>query len=202
MWIKACHSNIWVWLFSSAVILLVGSLLAQQMMQNMFQEGLYHVFFKETPAACPPAEATDHEELDNVRIHRWFGTVVNTRLLVAGVVQVLSALVCTLATVTHACVSYNCSVSMTTPVWSSLCYVAAGFLAIEVQRRANRLKVNRAGSYVAKGTSVAFSVLCFLSSVYILLLSWRGLRRYSAPNTQAYNRLTQVNKYNRMEYTE
>lgn len=85
MWIKACHSNIWVWLFSSAVILLVGSLLAQQMMQNMFQEGLYHVFFKETPAACPPAEATDHEELDNVRIHRWFGTVVNTRLLVAGV---------------------------------------------------------------------------------------------------------------------
>ncbi|XP_035498122.1 uncharacterized protein si:dkey-30c15.13 isoform X2 [Scophthalmus maximus] len=111
------------------------------MMQNMFQEGLYHVFFKETPAACPPAEATDHEELDNVRIHRWFGTVVNTRLLVAGVVQVLSALVCTLATVTHACVSYNCSVSMTTPVWSSLCYVAAGFLAIEVQRRANRLKI-------------------------------------------------------------
>ncbi|XP_035498120.1 uncharacterized protein si:dkey-30c15.13 isoform X1 [Scophthalmus maximus] len=196
------------------------------MMQNMFQEGLYHVFFKETPAACPPAEATDHEELDNVRIHRWFGTVVNTRLLVAGVVQVLSALVCTLATVTHACVSYNCSVSMTTPVWSSLCYVAAGFLAIEVQRRANRLKIitlmalnvfsllfgfsallanslrstqpvalntnqQRAGSYVAKGTSVAFSVLCFLSSVYILLLSWRGLRRYSAPNTQAYNRLTQ-----------
>ncbi|XP_019934350.1 transmembrane protein 253 isoform X1 [Paralichthys olivaceus] len=196
------------------------------MTQNMFQEGLYHVFFKEKPSTRLQAQATIHGELDNVRIHRWFGTVVNTRLLVTGVVQVLSALVCILTTVTHACVSYNCSVSMTTPVWSSLFYLAAGSLAMEVQRKANKPKIillivlnifsflfgfsallanslilkhpaalstnqQRAGSYVARGSSVAFSVLCFLSSIYILFLSWRGLRRYSAPHAQAYNRLSQ-----------
>nr|XP_019934351.1 PREDICTED: uncharacterized protein LOC109624244 isoform X2 [Paralichthys olivaceus] len=112
------------------------------MTQNMFQEGLYHVFFKEKPSTRLQAQATIHGELDNVRIHRWFGTVVNTRLLVTGVVQVLSALVCILTTVTHACVSYNCSVSMTTPVWSSLFYLAAGSLAMEVQRKANKPKLS------------------------------------------------------------
>ncbi|XP_056243518.1 uncharacterized protein si:dkey-30c15.13 [Seriola aureovittata] len=196
------------------------------MTQNMFQEGLYHVFFKETPSTRPQNQVTNHEELDNVRIHRWFGTVVNIRLLVAGVVQVISALACILSTVTHACVSYNCSISMTTPVWSSLFYVAAGCLAIEVQRKANKLKIiilmglnlfsllfgfsallanslkaaepaalstkqQRAGSYVARGSSIAFSVQCFLASIYILFLSWRGLRRYSPPHTQTYSRLSQ-----------
>ncbi|KAM8752167.1 transmembrane protein 253 isoform 2-T3 [Acanthopagrus schlegelii] len=111
------------------------------MTQNMFQEGLYHVFFKETPSTRPPTQVTSHGELVNVRIHRWFGTVVNTRLLVSGVVQILSALACTLTTVIHACVSYNCSISMTTPVWSSLFYVAAGCLALEAQRKANKMKV-------------------------------------------------------------
>nr|XP_033490317.1 uncharacterized protein si:dkey-30c15.13 isoform X2 [Epinephelus lanceolatus] len=158
-------------------------------MQNMFQEGLYHVFFKETPPARPLTQVTDHRDLINGRIHRWFGTVVNTRLLVTGVVQILSALACILATITHACVSYNCSISMTTPVWSSLFYVAAGCLAMEVQRKANKLK--RIGSYVAKGSSIAFTVQCLLASVYVLFLSWRGLRRYSPPHTQSYNRLSQ-----------
>ncbi|XP_060932675.1 uncharacterized protein si:dkey-30c15.13 [Limanda limanda] len=196
------------------------------MTQNMFQEGLYQVFFKETPTTRPQAQAGVQVELDNARIHRWFGTVVNTRLLVSGVVQVLSALVCILTTVTHACVSYNCAISMTTPVWSSLSYVAAGCLAMEVQRKATKVKIiilmalnvfsllfgfsallanslsfthpaalstnqQRAGSYVARGTAVAFSVFCFLSSIFILFLSWRGLRRYTAPQAQAYNRLTQ-----------
>uniref|UniRef100_A0A3B4UNM4 Si:dkey-30c15.13 n=1 Tax=Seriola dumerili TaxID=41447 RepID=A0A3B4UNM4_SERDU len=180
--------------------------LSKQMTQNMFQEGLYHVFFKETPSTRLQSQVTNHEELDNVRIHRWFGTVVNIRLLVAGVVQVISALACILSTVTHACVSYNCSVSMTTPVWSSLFYVAAGCLAIEVQRKANKLKIitlmglnlfsllfgfSRAGSYVARGSSITFSVQCFLASIYILFLSWRGLRRYSPPHTQTYSRLSQ-----------
>lgn len=118
-----------------------------QMSQNMFQEGLYHVFFKDTPSTQTQSQAASHVELDNARIHRWFGTVVNSRLLVAGVrcyaylvsyqllncapasraacvspqvVQVISAVACILSTVTHACVSYNCSISMTTPVWSSL----------------------------------------------------------------------------------
>ncbi|XP_044050757.1 uncharacterized protein si:dkey-30c15.13 isoform X1 [Siniperca chuatsi] len=196
------------------------------MTQNMFQEGLYQVFFKETPSTPPLTQVTNHGELINVRIHRWFGTVVNTRLLVTGVVQILSALACILTTVTHACVSYNCSFSLTTPVWSSLFYVAAGCLAMEVQRKANKLKIIalmglnlfsllfgfsallvnsltstqpvalntiqlRAGSYVAKGSSIAFTVLCFLASVYILFLSWRGLHRYSPPHTQAYSRLSQ-----------
>ncbi|KAK5867521.1 hypothetical protein PBY51_012000 [Eleginops maclovinus] len=195
------------------------------MTQNMFQEGLYQVFFKETPSTHPPTPVTNHSELLNGRIHRWFGTVVNTRLLVTGVVQILSALTCILATVTHACVSYNCSVTMTTPVWSSLIYVAAGCLAMEVQRKADKLKIialmglnlfslvfgfstllanslsstrpdalntnqQRIGSYVAKGSSIAFAVQCLLASVYILFLSLRGLRRYS-PNIQVYSRITQ-----------
>lgn len=119
-----------------------------QMTQNMFQEGLYHVFFKETPSPRPLAQVTNQGELVNVRIHRWFGTVVSTRLLVCGVrrllhalvpvsssltcacfivvcvspqvVQILSAMACIFATVTHACVSYSCSLALSTPVWSSL----------------------------------------------------------------------------------
>ncbi|XP_071370147.1 transmembrane protein 253 [Centroberyx affinis] len=196
------------------------------MTQNMFQEGLYQVYFKETPSTRPLALATNQGELRDVRIQRWFGTVVNTRLLVTGVVQVLSALACILTTVTHACVSYNCSVSMTTPVWSSLFYVAIGCLAMDTQRKPNKLKVTtlmglnlfslllgfcallayslisaqpvtlstnqqRAGSYVAKGSSIAFTVLCLLASIYTLFLSWRGLRRYSSPHVQTYSRLTQ-----------
>ncbi|XP_074489333.1 transmembrane protein 253 [Sebastes fasciatus] len=196
------------------------------MTQNMFQEGLHQVFLKETPPTPPLTQVTNNGELVNGRIHRWFGTVVNTRLLVTGVVQIFSALACILATVTHACVSYNCSVSMTTPVWSSLFYVAAGCLAMEVQRKANKLKIialmglnlfsllfgfsallanslrstqpvalntnqQRVGSYVAKGSSIAFTVQCFLASVYILFLSLRGIRRYSPPSNQAYSRVTQ-----------
>lgn len=119
-----------------------------QMTQNMFQEGLYHVFFKETPSPRPLAQVTNQGELVNVRFHRWFGTVVSTRLLVTGVrrllhvlvpvlsslscacfiavcvspqvVQILSAMACIFATVTHACVSYSCSLVLSTPVWSSL----------------------------------------------------------------------------------
>ncbi|KAI4825649.1 hypothetical protein KUCAC02_021327 [Chaenocephalus aceratus] len=187
------------------------------MTQNMFQEGLYQVFFKETPLTHPPTPATNHSELLNGRIHRWFGTVVNTRLLVTGVVQILSALSCILATVTHACVSYNCSVSMTTPVWSSLFYVASGCLAMEVQRKADKLKIIAlmglnlfslvfgfstllatglsSTQHVAlntnqQGSSMAFAIQCLLASVYILFLSLRGLRRYS-PNIQAYTRISQ-----------
>uniref|UniRef100_A0A3Q1H1K3 Uncharacterized protein n=1 Tax=Anabas testudineus TaxID=64144 RepID=A0A3Q1H1K3_ANATE len=200
------------------------------MTQNMFQEGLYHVFFKETPPTHPMAQVTHQGELNNARIHRWFGTVVNSRVLVTGVVQVLSALTCILTTVIHACVSYNCSVVMITPVWSSLFFLAAGCLAVEVQRKARKLKIialmglnlfslvfgfsaipflllvnknsflhslfflpffhQRAGSYIAKGSSIAFTVVCSLASVYIFFLSWRGLRRYSAPQIQAYSQET------------
>lgn len=60
-------------------------LIPQQMTQNMFQEGLYHVFFKEAPSTRQVGQALSQGELVNARIHRWFGTVVNTRLLVTGV---------------------------------------------------------------------------------------------------------------------
>ncbi|KAM9753391.1 transmembrane protein 253 [Menidia menidia] len=196
------------------------------MTQNMFQEGLYQVFFKETPTPRPPAQVPNNVELNNARIHRWFGTVVNSRLLVTGVVQVLSAFSCILLTVSHACVKYDCSVSMVTPVWSSLFYVAAGCLVMEVQRKASKIKIiavmglnifslffglsalltnslvsatpsevityhQRAGSYVANVSSIVFSALCFLGSLYILFLSWRGLRRYSPPHMQTYCRVAQ-----------
>ncbi|XP_029379668.1 transmembrane protein 253 isoform X2 [Echeneis naucrates] len=196
------------------------------MTQNMFQEGLYHVFFKETPSAHPQSQVTSPMELETGRIHRWFGSVVNTRLLVSGVVQVLSAFGCILTTITHACVSYDCSVTMVTPVWSSLFYMAAGCLAMEVQRKANKLKIitlmglnvfsllfgfsallvnslklthpvalntnqQRKGSYIAKGSSIAFSVQCFLASIFIFFLCWRGLRRYSPQHTQTYSRVSQ-----------
>uniref|UniRef100_A0A087YJI2 Si:dkey-30c15.13 n=2 Tax=Poecilia TaxID=8080 RepID=A0A087YJI2_POEFO len=194
----------------------------------MFQEGLYQVFFKETPPASPSTETsnTNNEELTNVRIHRWFGTVVNTRLLVTGVIQVLSALASVLTTVSHACVSYGCSVVMVTPVWSSLSYAAAGCLAVEVQRKASNVKIiilmalnvfsllfgfaallanslasveaadlssyqQKAGSNVAKASYIAFTSLCFLGTLYILFLCWRGLRRYSSRNVKAYIRISQ-----------
>lgn len=138
---------------SHIVVPPVNFLPSLQMMQNMFQEGLYQVFFKERSPAGPLAPATNQGELINARIHRWFGTVVGTRLLVTGVrqyfhtlhqtigfvgrvcffsllhivcvssqmAQILSAIACILSTVTYACVSYSCSVSMSTPVWPSLC---------------------------------------------------------------------------------
>lgn len=195
------------------------------MTQNMFQEGLYQVFFKSSPPAPHSlSQVTSPGELVNVRIHRWFGTVVSARLLVAGVVQILGAAACLLATISHACVSYGCALVMFTPVWSSLSYFATGGFAIEVQRKANKIKIiiliglnifsllfgfsallansltatkattfkanqQRIGSYVAKGSSITFSTLCFLASVYILFLSWKGLRRYSSPKT--YSRLSE-----------
>ncbi|XP_008294711.1 transmembrane protein 253 [Stegastes partitus] len=196
------------------------------MTQNMFQEGLYQVFFKEAPPTRPGTQAANDGELSNARIHSWFGTVVNTRLLVSGVIQVLSALACILSTISHACVSYECSVSMMMPVWSSIFYLAAGCLAMEVQRKASKVKIitlmalnlfsllfgfsallvnsirsghpvalntfqMRVGSSIARATTITFTVQCFLASVYISFLSWRGLRRYSSPHVQAYSRVSQ-----------
>ncbi|KAM6960578.1 transmembrane protein 253 [Aplochiton taeniatus] len=196
------------------------------MTQNMFQEGLYQVFFREQPSPRPLAPPADRVELGEVRITRWFGTIVNTRLLISGVVQVFGALASILATVTHACLRFSCSVSMTTPVWAGLFYVATGGLTIEVQRRPNKLKVTtlmglnifsvllafcallaysfisikptalntsqqRAGAYVAQASSIVFTVQCMLASIYTLFLTWRGLRRYSAPHSQTYSRLSQ-----------
>ncbi|XP_077424991.1 cadherin-1-like isoform X3 [Vanacampus margaritifer] len=194
------------------------------MSENMFQEGLYQVYFKERPQT----RTAEQEDLHHARIHRWFSSVVNTRLLVSGVVQFLSGAVCVLTTVCHSCVSYDCSVAMTMPVWSSLLFMAAGCVAIEVQRKANKLKIiilmgvhllsllvgfslllayclssqqshalntrkQLVGSYVAKGSAVAFTLLCLLLSLYIVLLSWRGLRRYGSAtvHVRGYDRVMQ-----------
>ncbi|KAJ0029221.1 hypothetical protein NQD34_004218 [Periophthalmus magnuspinnatus] len=195
------------------------------MSQNMFQEGLYQVYMQSPSPAPPPSTQGTQGDLENARIHRWFGAVVNTRLLVSGVVQVLSAVACILTTVIYTCVSFNCTVSMATPVWSSLMYVASGFYAMEAQRKPNKVKVialvaanifsfvfgfsamistslkpqdstalnpkQRVGSFVAKGSSITFTVQCLLASLYILFLCWRGLQRYSHTGTQAYSRVAQ-----------
>lgn len=109
------------------------------------------MFLKSSPPAPRQlTQVTNQGELINGRIHRWFGTVVSARLLVAGVrrrrprldrcllaesplnlcvspppfppqvTQILAAAACLLATVTHACVSYGCSLAVFTPVWSSI----------------------------------------------------------------------------------
>lgn len=76
------------------VFIQVSFLLPWQMQtQNMFQEGLHHVFFKETPLTRPLTQVSNQGELINVRIHRWFGTVVSTRLLVTGVRRYVRVLV-------------------------------------------------------------------------------------------------------------
>ncbi|XP_072291534.1 transmembrane protein 253 [Eucyclogobius newberryi] len=198
------------------------------MSQNMFQEGLHQVYMQTPPPAPAPltqGSQGTHGDLENARIHRWFGAVVNTRLLVSGVVQALSALACILTTVIYTCVSFRCAVSMATPVWSSLMYLASGVYAVEVQRKANKVKVialvgvnifsfvfgfsamistslrsadasalsvkQRVASYVAQGSSITFTVLCLLATLYILFLCWRGLQRYSHTATLAYSRVEQ-----------
>ncbi|CAL8358664.1 unnamed protein product [Lota lota] len=196
------------------------------MTQNMFQEGLYQVYVRETPNDRPPPVASDQGDLREARIRRWFGTVVGSRVLVTGATQVLAALACILTTVTYSCVSFNCSIAMTMPVWSSLFYLATGFMALLLPKKPTKMRVatlmvlnlfsfllgfsallsftmksehavalktnqQRIGSHVAKGSSITFTVLCLLASLYTLFLSWRGLRRYSAPNSQTYGPVSQ-----------
>ncbi|KAJ8382500.1 hypothetical protein SKAU_G00032780 [Synaphobranchus kaupii] len=112
------------------------------MTQNMFQEGLYQVFFRDRPLPHPETVSSTPEQLKEARITLWFGTVVNTRLLVIGVVQVLGALASVLTTISFICMDFGCSISMTLPVWGGVFYVATGGLAILVQRKPNRLKVS------------------------------------------------------------
>ncbi|XP_056622728.1 uncharacterized protein si:dkey-30c15.13 [Triplophysa dalaica] len=111
-----------------------------EMTQNMFQEGLYQVFFKERPQIRSLAVSTS-AELKEARLVRWFGTVVSTRLLLAGVVQILSAVSSVLSTISYTCLGFRCSVSMTAPVWCALLYLATGSLAIDVQRKPKKIKV-------------------------------------------------------------
>ncbi|KAG5846280.1 hypothetical protein ANANG_G00148100 [Anguilla anguilla] len=112
------------------------------MTQNMFTEGLYQVFFRDRPLLRPETVNPTPEQLKDARITRWFRTIVNTRLLVIGVVQVLSALASVLTTISFICMDFGCSVSMTMPVWCGVFYVATGGLAIHVQRKPNRVKVS------------------------------------------------------------
>ncbi|ROL23554.1 Transmembrane protein 253 [Anabarilius grahami] len=118
------------------------SLVLSQMTQNMFQEGLHQVFFKERPLPhpLPAADSTTGEPMED-RLVRWFGTVVNTRILLSGVVQIFSAVSCILCTFSYTCLIFSCSASLTAPVWCGLFYVATGSLAIELQRKPQKIKV-------------------------------------------------------------
>uniref|UniRef100_A0A8C2FNW2 Si:dkey-30c15.13 n=1 Tax=Cyprinus carpio TaxID=7962 RepID=A0A8C2FNW2_CYPCA len=113
-----------------------------EMTQNMFLEGLHQVFFKELPLPRPlPAGDSTTGELMEDRLVRWFGTVVNTRLLLSGVVQIFSAAFCILSTFSYTCLTFSCSASMTAPIWCSLFYLATGSLAIDIQRKPKTIKV-------------------------------------------------------------
>ncbi|XP_059363172.1 uncharacterized protein si:dkey-30c15.13 isoform X1 [Carassius carassius] len=110
--------------------------------QNMFQEGLHQVFFKVRPLPSPvPADDSTAGELMEDRLVRWFGKMVNTRLLLSGVVQILSAAFCILSTFSYTCLTFSCSASMTAPIWCSLFFLATGSLAIDVQRKPKKIKV-------------------------------------------------------------
>ncbi|XP_041092665.1 transmembrane protein 253, partial [Polyodon spathula] len=80
-------------------------------------------------------------EAREARITRWFGTVVNTRLLVTGVIQIFSAVTIIPTTLSFICMDFGCAVSMTTPMWATISYLASGSLALEVQRRPKKAKV-------------------------------------------------------------
>ncbi|NP_001038337.1 transmembrane protein 253 [Danio rerio] len=110
--------------------------------QNMFQEGLHQVFFKERPLPVPISngESTTGELLED-RLVRWFGTVVNTRILLCGVIQIFSAVSCIFCTLSYSCLTFSCSASMTAPIWCGLFFIATGSLAMDVQRKPKRIKV-------------------------------------------------------------
>ncbi|XP_066578173.1 transmembrane protein 253 [Amia ocellicauda] len=196
------------------------------MTHNMFQEGLYHVFFKEKSARQSSPQGSSPQELREIRIARWFGTVVNNRIMVTGVVQILGAVAIMLCTVAFACMDFGCAVSMTTPVWCGICYLATGSFAFEVQRKPKKIKVTvlmglnvfslllglcaiityslhivsepkalsreqKIGAYVAKGSSIFFTLQCLITSCYTLFLIWRGVSRYSLNYRPTYSRVAQ-----------
>lgn len=114
------------------------------MTQNMFQEGLYQVFFKEPPKPKPRTHplltSSNQTEVKEMRLARWFGAIVNVRLLITGIVQLLGAVACILSTVSLSCLRFNCSVTMTAPVWASLFFIVSGGLAIDMQRKPTKTK--------------------------------------------------------------
>lgn len=73
--------------------------LQSQMTQNMFQEGLYQVFFKEPPKPKPRTHplltSSNQTEVKEMRLARWFGAIVNVRLLITGVRETVVTLFCT-----------------------------------------------------------------------------------------------------------
>ncbi|XP_029697237.1 transmembrane protein 253 isoform X2 [Takifugu rubripes] len=158
-----------------------------KMTQNMFQEGLYHVFFKDSPRTS--TKASSSSPLTNARIHRWFGTVVNTRLLVSG----FMAAGCLAVEVQRKANKLKIIGLMGLNVFSLLFGFSALLANSLVAKQPVALSTDqqRVGSYVAKGSSVTFTVKCFLASIYILFISWRGLQRYSTPVIQVYSQISQ-----------
>ncbi|KPP60744.1 hypothetical protein Z043_121229 [Scleropages formosus] len=141
------------------------------MIQNMFQEGLYHVFLSERPQPHAQAAVSNLEDLKDARIVRWFGTVVNTRFLVTGVIILMGLNLFCLLLGVSSLVTYGLRIAAEPSPMS---------------------QEQRIGAYVARGSAIFFTVQCVLGSFYILFLSWRGLRRYSPPYRQAYYPVSQV----------
>ncbi|KAK1152872.1 transmembrane protein 253 [Acipenser oxyrinchus oxyrinchus] len=108
---------------------------------NGFQEGLHEVGVMESPDTREVDMESIATEAREARITRWFGTVVNTRLLVTGVIQIFSAVTIIPTTLSFICMDFGCAVSMTTPMWAAISYLVSGSLAVEVQRRPKKAKV-------------------------------------------------------------
>ncbi|KAJ8261555.1 hypothetical protein GJAV_G00155670 [Gymnothorax javanicus] len=142
------------------------------MTQNMFQEGLYQVFMKDRPLPRPETVSSTPEQLKEARITRWFGTVINTHLLLIGVVQILAALASVLTTISFICMDFGCSISMTMPVWCGVFYVATGGLSIHVQRKPSKVKVS---------TLVGLNIFCLLLGLLSILTYSLHIAKESAP---------------------
>ncbi|XP_023695313.1 transmembrane protein 253 [Paramormyrops kingsleyae] len=134
------------------------------MTENMFQEGLYQVFFKERPLSPSQTVVSRPLGLKEAHIVRWFSTVVNTRLLITGVLQVLGSLATILTTVSFICMDLGCAVYMTAPIWAGVFYVATGGLTIHVQRKPNKVKVT---------ALMGLNIFCFsLGAISLLTYSF------------------------------
>ncbi|TRY91636.1 hypothetical protein DNTS_017027 [Danionella cerebrum] len=73
--------------------------------QNMFQEGLHQVFFKERPLAQTNPEGDSTSE-----------AITEDRL----VIQVFCAVFCMFSSLSYTCLTFTCSASMTAPVWCAM----------------------------------------------------------------------------------
>ncbi|KAI2653388.1 Centrosome-associated protein CEP250 [Labeo rohita] len=133
--------------------------------QNMFQEGLHQVFFKERPLPNPvPADESTAVEPMEDRLVRWFGTVVNTHLLLAGVMTLMGLNIFNLL--------------------FAVCSFITFFVKSSLMEKATPQQ--RVGVYVLKGSGIVAILQCMLATIYMLFLIWKGMKSYSGLYRQDY----------------